>query len=144
MKIFTFTQTSHNHIFTLNNHMNIFGMKTKQNENGSRIYLQPTDKKEIPNIISSLNCNKASSPSNIPYRVLFLLKIIPWNFQAIGIFIQPLFHGVFPSVLKTPKLAVFQQDSKLDYFNYFPISLLSNTEKTHQKFYVQKIAYLPQ
>ena len=95
--------------------------------------MQPTDKKEIANIISSLNCNKASSPSNIPYRVLFLLKIIPWNFQAIGIFIQPLFHGVFPSVLKTPKLAVFKQDSKLDYFNYFPISPVIKYRKNTSK-----------
>ena len=33
--------------------------------------------------------------------------------------------GVFPSVLKTAKLTpVFKKDSKLDYSNYHPISLL--------------------
>ena len=38
--------------------------------------------------------------------------------------------GVFPSVLKTAKVVpVFKKDSKLDYSNYCPISLLSNIEK---------------
>ena len=42
--------------------------------------------------------------------------------------------GVFPSVLKTSKvIPVFKKDSKLDYSNYRPISLLSNIEKIHEK-----------
>ena len=44
------------------------------NENGNSIFLQPTDKEEIANIISSLNSNKASGPNSIPYRILLLLK----------------------------------------------------------------------
>ena len=42
------------------------------------------------NIISLLNSNKASGSNSIPYRILFLLK--NENFEAIGRFIQPLFH----------------------------------------------------
>ena len=45
------------------------------NENSSTIFLQPTDKEEITNIISSLNSNKNSGPNSIRYRILFLLKI---------------------------------------------------------------------
>ena len=42
--------------------------------------------------------------------------------------------GVFPSVLKTAKVvSVFKKDSKLDYNNYRPISLLSNIEKILEK-----------
>ena len=38
--------------------------------------------------------------------------------------------GVFPSVLKTARLVpVFKKDSKLNYRNYRPVSLLSNIEK---------------
>ena len=38
--------------------------------------------------------------------------------------------GVFPSVIKTAEVVlVFKKDSKLDYSNYFSISLLSNIEK---------------
>ena len=44
------------------------------NGDGSTIFLQPTDKEEIANIISSLNSNKASGPNSVPYRILFLLK----------------------------------------------------------------------
>ena len=41
---------------------------------------------------------------------------------------------VFPSVLKTAKVVpIFKKDSKLDYSNYRPISLLSNTEKILEK-----------
>ena len=39
--------------------------------------------------------------------------------------------GVFPSILKTAKvIPVHKKDSKLDFLNYHPISLLSNIEKT--------------
>ena len=42
--------------------------------------------------------------------------------------------GVFPSVLKTAKVVpVFKRDSKLDYSNYRPISLLSNIGKILEK-----------
>ena len=42
--------------------------------------------------------------------------------------------GVFPSILKTTKIVpVFKKDSKLDYSNYHPISLLSNIEKMLEK-----------
>ena len=44
------------------------------NESSTTIFLQPTDKEEITNIISSLNSNKASGPNSIPYRILLLLK----------------------------------------------------------------------
>ena len=42
--------------------------------------------------------------------------------------------GVFPSVLKTAKVVpVFKNNSKLNYSNYRPISLLSNIEKILEK-----------
>ena len=41
--------------------------------------------------------------------------------------------GIFPSVLNTVKVVpVFKKNSKLDYSNYYPISLLSNIEKILQ------------
>ena len=48
--------------------------------------------------------------------------------------------GVFPSVLKSAKVVpVFKKDSKLDYSNYRPISLLSNIEKILEKLMYKRL-----
>ena len=50
--------------------------------------------------------------------------------QLSEIFNISFFSGVFPSILKTAKvIPVHKKDSKLDFSNYCPISLLSNIEK---------------
>ena len=104
------------------------------NESSSTIFLQPTDKEEVANIISSLNSNKASGPNSIPYRILFLLKNEISN-QLADLFNLSFKTGVFPSVLKTAKvIAIFKKDSKLDYSNYHPVSLQSNYENTRKSY----------
>ena len=48
--------------------------------------------------------------------------------------------AVFPSVIKTAKVVpVFKRDSKLDYSNYRPISLLSNIEKILEKLMYKRL-----
>ena len=48
--------------------------------------------------------------------------------------------GVFPSVLKTAKVApVFKNDSKLDYSNNCPITLLSNIKKILEKLMYKRL-----
>ena len=48
--------------------------------------------------------------------------------------------GVFPSVLKAAKVVpVFKKDSKLNYSNYPPISLLSNIEKILEKLMYERL-----
>ena len=80
-----------------------------------------------------LNSNKSSGPNRIPYRILFLLKN-DISKQLADLFNLSFMTGVFPSVLKTAKVVpVFKKDSKLDYRNYRPISLLSNIEKILEK-----------
>ena len=76
------------------------------NESSSAIFLQPTDKEEIANIISSLNSNKASGPNSIPYRILFLLKNEVSN-QLADLFNLSFMTGAFASVLKTAKVFLF-------------------------------------
>ena len=47
---------------------------------------------------------------------------------------------VFPSVLETAKVVpVFEKDSKLNYSNYRPISLLSNIEKILEKLMYKRL-----
>ena len=94
------------------------------NENGSTIFLQPTDKDKIANIISSLKSSKVSGPNSITYSTLLLLKngvrrqladLVNLSFRT----------GVLPSILTTAKVVpVLKKDSKLDYSNYHPISLI--------------------
>ena len=109
------------------------------NETSSTIFLQPTDKEEIANIISSLNSNKASGPNSIPYRILFLLKN-EISKQLADLFNLSFTTGVFPSVLKTAKVVpVFKKDSRFDYSNYHPISLLSNIEKILEKLMCKRL-----
>ena len=49
--------------------------------------------------------------------------------------------GVFPSVLKTAKVVpVFKKDSKLDYSNYRPISVLPNIEKILEKLMYERLS----
>ena len=48
--------------------------------------------------------------------------------------------GIFPAVLKIAKVVpVFKKDSKLDYSNYRPISLLSNIEKILEKLMYKRL-----
>ena len=99
------------------------------NETSSTKFLQPTDKGEIANIISSFNSHKASGPNSIPYRIVFLLKN-EISKQLADLFNLSFTTGVFLSVLKTAKVVpAFKKDLKLDYSNYRPIFLLSNIEK---------------
>ena len=109
------------------------------NKNSSTIFLQPTDKEEIANIISSLNSNKASGPNSIPYRILFLLKN-EISKQLADFFNLSFMTGVFPSVLKTATVVpIFKKDSKLNYSNYRPISLLPNIEKILEKLMYERL-----
>ena len=109
------------------------------NESSSTIFLQPTNKEEIANIISSLNYNKASGLNIIPYRILFLLKN-EISKQVADFFNLSFMTSVFPSILKTAKVVpVFKKDSKLNYISYCPIPLLSNIEKILEKLMFKRL-----
>ena len=71
--------------------------------------------------------------------MIFLLKNEILK-QLAGFFNLSFTTGVFPSVLKTTKVVpLFKKNSKLDYSNYCPISLLSNIEKTFEKFMCERL-----
>ena len=82
------------------------------NETSSAIFLQPTDKEEIANIISSFNSNKASGTNRTPYRISLLLKN-EISKQLVDSLNLSFMTGAFPSLLKTAKVVpVFKKDSK--------------------------------
>ena len=67
------------------------------------MFLLPTDKEEIANILSSLNFNKAFGPNSIPYRILLLLKN-EISKQLADLFNLSFLTGAFPSVPKSAKV----------------------------------------
>ena len=82
------------------------------NKSNSTIFLQPTDKEEIANVISSPNSSKTSGPNTISYRILFFLKN-DISKQLADLFNLSFLTGVFSSVLKNAKVVpVFKKDSK--------------------------------
>ena len=103
-------------------------------DSDSTIFLQPTNKEEIANIISYFNSSKASGPNSIHYRILFLLKN-EISEQLTDLFNLSFMTGVFPAEV----VPVFKKDSKLDYSNYRPISLLSNISKMLEKLMYKRL-----
>ena len=127
----------------LNNYFSSIATKTKLNISFSNkhfsdflnyrsnisFFVSPTDKTEIENAISSLDSNKSVGPNSFPTKILKLFKN-DISSQLSEIFNISFFSGVFPSILKTSKvIPVHKKDSKIDFSNYRPISLLSNIEK---------------
>ena len=91
-----------------------------RNRSNISYFVNPTDKTEIENVISSLDSNKSVGPNSIPTKILKLLKND----------ISSQLSEIFPSILKTAKdIPIHNKDSKLKFSNYRLISLLSNIEK---------------
>ena len=95
----------------------------------------------MQNIISPLNSNKSVGPNSIPTRILKLLKN-DISTQLADIFNISFSTGVFPTILKVAKVVpVHKKDSKLDFSNYRPVSLLSNIEKILERLIYNIIYY---
>ena len=102
--------------------------------------MTPTDKNEISLIISSLDSHKSSGPNSIPVKILKLLKN-DISQQLSDIFNMSFSTGQFPSVLKIAKvIPIHKKQSRVDYTNYRPISLLSNIEKIIEKLMYKRLS----
>ena len=99
-----------------------------KNRSNISFFVSPTDKTEIEDVISSLDSNKSVGPNSIPTKILKLLKD-DISSQLSEIFNISFSSSVFPSIPKTAKvIPAHKKDSKLDFLNYRPISLLSSIE----------------
>ena len=102
-------------------------------------FVSPTDRDEIALIISSLDSTKSVGPNIIPTKILKLLKN-DISCQLVDIFNMSFTSGVFPTAIKIAKVvSVHKKDSKLDFSNYQPISLLSNLDKILEKLMYTRI-----
>ena len=99
------------------------------NENPDMFFLSPANKEEIKFILSCLDINKSTGPYSIPSKVLNLLKN-GISEQPADLFKLSFTTGTFPTRLKTAKvIPIHKKDSKSNFANYCPISLLSNLDK---------------
>ena len=102
-------------------------------------FVSPTDKTEIENDISSLDSNKSVGPNSIPTKIMKLSKNYISS-QLSEIFNISFSSGVSLSILKTAKvIPVHKKDSKLDFSNYCPVSLLSNIENILERLMYNRI-----
>ena len=101
--------------------------------NTNTFFLTPTDKNEISFIISSLDSHKLSGPNSKPVNTLKLLKNDIFE-ELSDISDMSFLTGQFLSVLQISKvISIHKKQSKAEYSNYQPISLLSNIEKLMYK-----------
>ena len=104
-----------------------------KNPNNRSIFLKPTTKTEIRDIILALDSNKATGPASIPTNIL--ITLLPHMSSFISKIINMTFStGIYPDHLKFADIVpVYKKDSKLVVENYRPISLLSNINKIFEK-----------
>ena len=113
------------------------------NNAGHIFFLTPTDPKEVSDMIDNLDDKKSPGPNGIP---IFLLKKFKdffsfWLAKLINLSFET---GVFPDLLKFAKITpLHKKESKLDFHNYRPISLLSVYSKLFEKLVYSRVyAYL--
>ena len=102
------------------------------NENPDTFFLSPTNKEEIKFILSSHDINKSIGPYSIPSKVLNMLK----NdiSEQLPDFFNLSLQQALSQLLKTAKvIPIHKKDSKSNFTNYCPISLLSNLDKILEK-----------
>ena len=109
------------------------------NNEGHVFFLSPTDPKEVSDMIDNLDDKKSPGPKGIP---IFLLKRFKdffsfWLSKLINLSFET---GVFPDVLKFAKITpLHKKESKLDFHNYRPISLLSVYSKIFEKIIYSRV-----
>ena len=128
-----------------NNYISTIGKKTQAkmkcshknytdcliNENLTSFFFQQQTKKKLNLILLSLDISKASGPYSIPTKVLGLLKN-DISDQLANLFNLSFTTSSFPTLLKSAKvISIHKKESKLDYTNYRPISLLLFFRKAH-------------
>ena len=101
--------------------------------------LYPTDTVEVGKIIDALDIKKSTGPNGVPVFILKIFKVF-FSFWLSKLLNQCFEVGVFPDILKLAKVTpLHKKDSKLDFLNYRPISLLSAFSKVYEKLIYKRI-----
>lgn len=107
--------------------------------NSKFLFLRPTDKLEIQNVMSSLDSNKSIGPNNTHTKILKLLKN-GFPIELAHIFNISFSTGVFLTILKVAKVApAYIRKSKLVFSSFRRISLLPNIGKIIEKLMYNRV-----
>ena len=122
---------------TQGNFKDYFDKKDKNGElcisSPNSIFFSPTLPLEIEKIINNLDTKKATGPNSIPLVILKTFKYF-FSFWLSKLVNQCFLIGIFPDILKIAKVTpLHKKESKLNYLNYRPISLLSVFNKIYEK-----------
>ena len=94
-------------------------------------------------IIDALDVKKSTGPNSGPIFLLKTFKLFfsVWLAKLVNLCFEV---GVFPEILKLAKVtSLHKKESKLDFLNYRPISLLSVFRKIYEKLiYIRIYSYL--
>ena len=103
------------------------------NGNPDTFFLSSINKEEIKFILSSLDINKSTGPNSSPSNVLNMIKN-DISEQLADLFNLSFATSTFPTLLKNSKVTpIHKNDSKSNFTNYRPISLLSNINNMLEK-----------
>ena len=98
---------------------------------------------EIEKLIDNLNVKKSTGPNSLPVLIIKMYKhfFSYWLSRLVNLCFV---IGKFPDILKIAKvIPLHKKDSKLDFHNYRPISLLSVFSKIYEKLlYIRIYSYL--
>ena len=111
------------------------------NPDGCTFYLSPAGPGEVEKIIDELNMNKSIGPFGVPVFLpkKFKMFFSYWLSELANLSFET---GLFPDVLKIAKVnPLHKKDSKTDYRNYRPISLLSVVSKIFEKLIYKRIYF---
>ena len=103
------------------------------------MFLSPTTKFEVEDVISNLDSTKSIGPNSIPIKLLKVLK--PYISQYLEKLVNQSFvEGHFPSKLRSAKvLALFKKGNSELASNYRPISLLPLFSKVFERIMYNKL-----
>jgi len=110
-----------------------------KNSNLNQFVINPTDPKEIEQIIKDFDPTKSVGPNSLPPKIIKQISSLISKPLA-DIFNKSFISGVFPDLFKISKInPTHKKDSKLIISNYRPISLLSNLNKIIEKLMFKRL-----